>query len=817
MTTTNKASSTVSTPSKKGEKIVRNNHLIKAASPSRSLENYFSPSKRSSYSILLNKKENKNSNVLEVRDPADAKKRGIDQVLGPINRPDIVKRPCNSLPSSSFVARNTTSTTERLYGFVRVPPNEISDNLAILNEQQPQAATPVIVELEQGYVLGRGPPSTKHPTFRSLGIEESCDGVSRQQVQILCVHPDKGGLDLECCATAKNKIGIVPHQKDCSSSQKRQLQLHASKEINGVLYVIPGKSARLQLNDWVIFDLYRRIPMNVFRLAWLKDEVGKCTFIKRQSDDGIYTAPSLAIADEDVDMEATQDMFLFNAQITNSTNSLNTVGPSETDQAIASEAEVSDDEQNEFGRNSGANAVDDTDADLREMQNTEVIDALDINDPNGRIASNVEATSKTIRISSNILHPIQDPAVCGTDEASPASADSLNVATLSLPGVAGVVADEGNDVIHTGGTGNIPPHLLGSDGRSSLLEEDDFHPKEECEGGRINDSPAMSVNGDIDATENTPLQPANNSSSQKSAVIRSELHPSLSNLLWRALNSAEPDNGISILTELLSLYSIVPGKGMYKQIFELLIDGPISEGYTYFDPNKSEIVYEYAVELVRKFPTVTLGPDWDAINRLYSRISNIPALDYSSHDAFCILQQVASALEYLHVLIENDLSMMQHLHINDLKDILKTRVSHSFFLNPGGIRESVKQTAKVAMQFLIQSEKFILNKNGARGENHERCCGAALRCQRGMVKLSYLVSSLFCLCEGINPDSNDLLFLLKDVIEAELSIVCMKPIEQRRLKISFLVYLDLADVTSSLMSRLVTMLRLTKEVSFLLI
>ena len=298
-----------------------------------------------------------------------------------------------------------------------------------------------------------------------------------------------------------------------------------------------------------------------------------------------------------------------------------------------------------------------------------------------------------------------------------------------------------------------------------------------------------------------------------------ELHPSLGNSLWRALNSAEPDNGTSILTELLSVYSTVPGNRMSKQLFELLVDGPISEKHSYFDPNKSEVVAKYAIQIARKFPTGSIGPDWNAISRLYGRISNLNerASSIANHESFCALQQAACALEYILVLIENDLTMVGCLKGYDMKEALKERISFSFFLNPGGIRESLKLTAKTAMQFLIQNEQLHLERNNENGETDQGSAGAALRCLTAMGKLISLVSWLYCSSEGIDIEHNDLAFLLKDVIDAELSRASVKAAERKRPKLSFVLYLDLSDFASPLITRLSEILGLTKELSILTI
>ncbi len=179
-----------------------------------------------------------------------------------------------SLFASDGVGNHNTPV-QGLYGLKRVPISVLTD-CPSQPSQQPESE-PAIVVLEQGCIYGRGPLSTKRHPFRSLGNDVTCEGISRQQLLISKVYDDKSGVDFECCAGTKNYIGIIPYSlnTDTISDQKRQIQLHASQKQNEVFYVKPGNSAELQVNDWIIFDLYRKIPKHVFRLIWLKDEVAR--------------------------------------------------------------------------------------------------------------------------------------------------------------------------------------------------------------------------------------------------------------------------------------------------------------------------------------------------------------------------------------------------------------------------------------------------------------------------------------------------------------------------------------------------------------
>jgi hypothetical protein len=80
--------------------------------------------------------------------------------------------------------------------------------------------------------------STKRHPFRSLGNDVTCEGVSRQQFLISKVYVDKSGIDFKCCAHTNNNIGIIPYRfnTDSPSGQKRQIQLHASNDQNGLFY-----------------------------------------------------------------------------------------------------------------------------------------------------------------------------------------------------------------------------------------------------------------------------------------------------------------------------------------------------------------------------------------------------------------------------------------------------------------------------------------------------------------------------------------------------------------------------------------------------
>lgn len=115
-----------------------------------------------------------------------------------------------------------------------MPISELTDCPKRLSEQPESELT--IVALEQGCIYGRGPLSTKRHPFRLLGNDVTCEGISRQQFLISKVYDDKSGIDFKCCADTNNKIRIIPYRlnTDSPSGQKRQIQLHASNEQNGV-------------------------------------------------------------------------------------------------------------------------------------------------------------------------------------------------------------------------------------------------------------------------------------------------------------------------------------------------------------------------------------------------------------------------------------------------------------------------------------------------------------------------------------------------------------------------------------------------------
>ena len=225
------------------------------------------------------------------------------------------ERPCvysKAMFASDGVGNHNTSA-QSLYGLKRVPIFELTDCPSTPSQQPESELT--IVALEQDCIYGRGPSSTKRHPFRSLGNDVICEGISRQQFGISKVYDDKSGIDFTCCADTNNKIGIIPYRlnTDSPSGQKRQIQLHASNKQNGVFYVSPGNSAQLQVNDWIIFDLYRKIPKHVFRLIWLRDEVAEASFHEGQDND-ITHVSSFFGAEQEIDLEATRCIDLTNAE-----------------------------------------------------------------------------------------------------------------------------------------------------------------------------------------------------------------------------------------------------------------------------------------------------------------------------------------------------------------------------------------------------------------------------------------------------------------------------------------------------------------------
>ena len=111
---------------------------------------------------------------------------------------------------------------------------------------------------------------------------------------------------------------------------------------------------------------------------------------------------------------------------------------------------------------------------------------------------------------------------------------------------------------------------------------------------------ALNISRDL-ITDNMKLSPP------RKRKVR-EMLSSLGNSLWRALNSAEPHTGLILLRHELTVHNSVPNLTLSKNLWDLVRDGPKSEGVAFRDPNRTELGRRYLALLL----TAENGP-WKSV------------------------------------------------------------------------------------------------------------------------------------------------------------------------------------------------------------
>ncbi len=74
-------------------------------------------------------------------------------------------------------------------------------------------------------------------------------------------------MHVKCIPDSINCVGIVPWKCNSAGTQWEELQLHGRNQQNDIKYLRPGQSTTVGVNDWLVFDMYRRDPLQIFRLV----------------------------------------------------------------------------------------------------------------------------------------------------------------------------------------------------------------------------------------------------------------------------------------------------------------------------------------------------------------------------------------------------------------------------------------------------------------------------------------------------------------------------------------------------------------------
>lgn len=312
----------------------------------------------------------------------------------------------------------------------------------------------------------------------------------------------------------------------------------------------------------------------------------------------------------------------------------------------------------------------------------------------------------------------------------------------------------------------------------------------------LHDSAEDDVNAALNCSQDSFFSPSESLGEHLSTNNLKEMHPSLSNSFWRALNSAEPHNGSELLTHMFAVHNAVPSGTLSENLFDLLEKGPKSEGTVFRDANRTELASRYAQILssgslrMEKSSLPAFGPStFDDIKRCLAQpineMQNVPTKHHSSSKTLSCsaLRRSGQALQVASCGLGCLASLFNHQMKNIIDDnIDRARNRDLFACQPlvramlscdGGIREALEVVVHWAAKCWFKHRHWI-NANevtvGQRGRdsfenlsnriNRQFCATEAKRCLDFLGEITSYLIWLFCSEEGMTPQ--DCSLVIKD-------------------------------------------------------
>mmetsp|Transcript_10578 Transcript_10578/g.15588 ORF Transcript_10578/g.15588 Transcript_10578/m.15588 type:complete len:1058 (+) Transcript_10578:810-3983(+) len=307
-----------------------------------------------------------------------------------------------------------------------------------------------------------------------------------------------------------------------------------------------------------------------------------------------------------------------------------------------------------------------------------------------------------------------------------------------------------------------------------------------------------------------------------------ELPSFIANSAWRALNTAEPHNGATLLAHLTTVQKVVPNCTLSQNLFSMLKHGPKSEGVAFNDPNRMELACRYISLLssTSTFQTISLGPSsWDDVEScLRLPISETNVFRVNAEKALSSsatrrlgdgLQAAACAVGSIETLLKNELGDMVHSkgqsYVGLRGDVSKPTV-RAILLD---VREALKRTVRWAVQCWMRHGQCVIRSKNTNKAYSGACAMEAKRCLDSFGRIICYIAWLYCREEEICMENNGCSLLIKDCLFSELenkSGAGNTEVFFKKLKLWFVVSLDL-DFASTLRSKLCMILDLPEELS----
>jgi len=273
----------------------------------------------------------------------------------------------------------------------------------------------------------------------------------------------------------------------------------------------------------------------------------------------------------------------------------------------------------------------------------------------------------------------------------------------------------------------------------------------------------------------TPDDTLSNNNSSK----RTQTNAHLSNTLWRAFCSAEPQNGVTYLSHLLTAHSMVPKSRLMRSFYELIIHGNIYEGVSFVDGNRTELGTRYSTGVLQKF-SFGIRLSWDDVEKCLS----LPIYGKC-------LCSAAFAIEYISEIMKKQIMNIRKLN-TDQDSLVSFDLVQTLMQCPGDIRGALKCVSKWSAKNWARHGPIALNPSKCQSIYATN----AMRCLVGLGKISCYVAWVFCELVGVDiNEDKECCYIVRDNLLVELQTIQKEQSftrEQllRDLKLSFVLTLD---------------------------
>jgi len=330
-----------------------------------------------------------------------------------------------------------------------------------------------------------------------------------------------------------------------------------------------------------------------------------------------------------------------------------------------------------------------------------------------------------------------------------------------------------------------------------------------------------------------------------------EMHSSLANALWNSLNSAEPHNSSLLLRHSSVFHHTLPNSALSQKLFNLMKKGPQSEGFTFRDPNRMELAYDYvrlslatSAELEKGPNFPSFGPSsWADVQHFLdqplqetARMGSFYSIRES--DSASSMRRLGEALQ----VAARGLSCIDELLKSGLKDAKEEGTTCNprrlYAANPttravldNNVRESLKYAVRCAAQCWVRHGHFIVGDGEdlppAVSSDEDWCATEAKQCLDSLGSIVSHLAWLYCAEEGLDMGDNDCAFVINDALGAEFeklhqdgsdfgflgkkkpSIATWKKFS-RRAKLWFILSVD-TTFASPLRTNLAKLMHMTKD------